>query len=89
MKNSPLFKVKMPDFVKAALLAGLAIIVSSLYQSLTANPPSLPTWSEFVVTLKFAGSTAGIYLLKNFLSNSSGQPFSKEPYSNFPNNAQV
>lgn len=88
MKNSPLFKVHVPDFVKAAFFAGLTIIVSSVYQGLHATPPSLPTWPEFLVTLKFAGSTAGIYLLNAFLTNSNGQPLSKEPYSNFPNNAR-
>lgn len=78
MNNSGLFKLNWLDVAKAALMAGLAIIVSSLYTSLTATPIHFPTWPEFVVTLKLAGATAGVYILKQLITNSDGQPLSKE-----------
>jgi hypothetical protein len=78
MNNSNIFKLNWLDIAKAALMAGLAIIVSSLYTSLTATPVHFPTWAEFIVTLKLAGGTAFVYILKQLLTNSDGQPLSKE-----------
>jgi hypothetical protein len=67
------------DAAKAAGIAGLAIIVGSLATSLNQVPPHLPSWPEFLQVLILAAKAAGLYLLKNLITNSNDQLLKKEP----------
>ena len=68
---SNLFKINWRDIGNAVLIAVLAPIIAGV--SIDLNAGRLPTPAELQVLL-MAGLSAGpLYLLKNFLSNSSGQ----------------
>lgn len=72
-------KINWKDMVRAAFVAGITVIGTNLYTTLSMVPPTLPTTTEFLLTLKLAGWTAFAYLVKNLITNSEDQLLKKEP----------
>jgi hypothetical protein len=68
-KTAPVFKLNLPDWAKALVVAILSAPVDILIQSLQANGLVLD-WKRILI----AGLTGGLaYLAKNFLTGSGGQ----------------
>ena len=75
--QSEFFSLSKNDFVKGAILAGLAVIGQGLYTII--NTGAFPTSADLTSILKTAGIAVASYLLKNLFTNSQGTPFSTEP----------
>lgn len=76
MKQSKFFSLKTWDFLKSAVLAGLVVIIPSLLQILENQ--QFPTGDELLHFLKWGGTAALAYLVKNLFTNSDGQLVKKE-----------
>ncbi len=65
------------DAIKALIMTMLAVLVSTLIVSLNEGtfPMTWVLWKPIVISTVSAGLT---YILKNWLTNSEGQPFKKE-----------
>lgn len=76
MKNANLFSLSSKDLIKASILAGLTVIVTgaiSVLTAITQIPPVYPTFVQLGSIVVSGLGAAGIYLLKNFLTNSNDQ----------------
>jgi hypothetical protein len=77
-----LFKIGGKDLIKGAILAALAVVVTgaiTILNGLVAVPPVYPTKSVLINLLLTGLTTFGVYILKNFLTNSEGQFAKSEP----------
>jgi len=74
------------DLVKGVITAFLGALIAGVYQLLNANELSLQTIKPVLI----ASASAGLgYLIKNWLTNSNGQPFHSEPIPDQPDGNDV
>lgn len=73
---SNFFNLNLVDLAKGFIVAGLTVILTGLYEALSAGAfPSLAQLAQ----IGSLGLAAGIaYLIKNLFTNSSGKPFKTE-----------
>lgn len=77
MKSSKFLSIGVKDGIKGLIMAVIAVILTTVYSSIEAG--AFPTtWAEWAMILKVAASTAIVYILKNFLTNSKDQILKKE-----------
>jgi len=75
--NSNFFAINWMDLLKGLLVAVIGAILTGIYEAITAGSLTW-TWA-FFQPIVLTGVAAGIaYLIKNFLSNSSGEPLRSE-----------
>lgn len=75
--NSNFFALNWMDLLKGLLVAVIGAILTGIYEAITAGSLTW-TWA-FFQPIVLTGVAAGIaYLIKNFLSNSSGEPLRSE-----------
>ena len=75
--NSNFFSLNWMDLLKGLLVAVIGAILTGIYEAITAGSLTW-TWA-FFQPIVLTGVAAGIaYLIKNFLSNSSGEPLRTE-----------
>ena len=75
--NSNFFSLNWLDLAKGLLVAVIGAILTGIYEAITAGALTW-TWA-FFQPIVLTGVAAGIaYLIKNFLSNSSGEPLKGE-----------
>jgi hypothetical protein len=76
MKNSKFFNLNLADFGKALIVTVLGAIFARLIPVVDAETlPTLAQWSNAAIV----GLAAGLsYLMKNLLTNSSSEVFTKE-----------
>lgn len=75
--NSTFLSLNWLDLLKGLLVAVLGAILTGVYQALQAGTIQF-IWL-FWQPILFTGLSAGIaYLIKNFLTNSTGQPLKPE-----------
>ena len=75
--NSNFFSLNWLDLAKGLLVAVIGAILSAVYEAIVGGTLSW-TWA-FFQPIVLTGVAAGIaYLIKNFLSNSSGEPLRTE-----------
>jgi hypothetical protein len=75
--NSNFFALNWMDLLKGLLVAVIGAILTGIYEAITAGSLTW-TWA-FFQPIMLTGVAAGIaYLIKNFLSNSSGVPLKTE-----------
>lgn len=67
MKNTPLYRLGLPDFLKGILVAFLTASLAILTQSLESGhlPTTGPEWKQILIPGLLA---AAAYLVKNFFS---------------------
>jgi hypothetical protein len=82
--NSGLFKLTLPDWAKAFIMAVLGAVLPVIGSALqSAFSSAVPfDWTSVLDSAWKTGVAAAIaYLTKNFFTNSAGQPFTSEPPS--------
>ncbi len=77
-------QVSLKDFIKGAIMAGLAVIVAFVYQYISKGefpPMDAATWK---IEEQAAIGAIVTYVLKNFMTNSQDQFLKAEPKSDAP-----
>lgn len=75
--NSNLFKLNWMDLLKGLLVAVIGAILTAVYTAIQAGTLSF-TWAFFQPVLITGLGTGVAYLIKNFFSNSTGEPLTPE-----------
>jgi len=68
---SNIFTLNWADLGKSILLTFLTSLVTAVYQIIQLG--DFPTWEQLLVNIKVAGLAALAYLIKNLLTNDSGE----------------
>jgi len=76
MKTSEFLKLNLKDITKGFILVFLTSLISLLMTYLDAS--NLPTWAEFLISLKVSSIAGLAYILKNLLTNSQDAFLKKE-----------
>lgn len=75
--NSNLGKLNVSDFAKGVLLAFLTALITGLYNAIQNGGIEF-TWIFFKPILLISFGAALAYIIKNWLTNSSGEFLTKE-----------
>lgn len=77
--NSPFLKLNVQDFIKGLLLTLITALVTGLYELIQSGWQFVFDWATFKPIVLTAAAAGLSYLIKNFLTNSVGEPLASEP----------
>lgn len=77
--NSKFLKLNAADFIKGLALAVITALVTGLYELIQSGWQLTFDWITFKPIVMATAAAALSYLIKNLMTNSSGQLLEKEP----------